>query len=186
MYKILFFSINILCLTSVNAQVLNVYVVDSVYRPEPLKYTLTDSIEGKIRTEYVNFPGVLAFEANYYNSYRSGFVKYYYPSGKIMMTQVFQRSKKNGEFTLYAEAGEVVVKGEYVDNVKNGFWAYRKYGFMGEYKKGLKHGKWTYVLPDGKKNTYKYKNGVLQKSKIELALPQIPSYILKDGVVIAL
>ncbi|HLP10326.1 MAG TPA: hypothetical protein VK177_00240 [Flavobacteriales bacterium] len=165
----------------VNAQVLNVYVNDADYKAEPIKYTQADTAEGKLRAEYVNYPGVEAFTANYYNGYRTGFVKYYYPDGKLMMTQVFQKSKKNGEYTLYNQQGEIVQKGVYVNNVKDGYWNWRKYQFMGKYKNGLKHGRWVYIV-NGAKQTYHYKKGVLVKSKT--ALPALPDFILNDGVVV--
>ena len=166
---------------AVRAQVLNVYVNDAEYRSEPIKYTQADSAEGMVRAEYVNYAGMLAFSANYYNGFRTGFVKYYYPSGKLMKTQVFQKSKRNGEYTLYDEQGTIVEKGVYVNDVKDGYWNWRKYQFMGKYKNGLKNGKWVYIA-NGVKQPYYYKNGVLVKSK--KPLPDLPLYILNDGVVI--
>jgi antitoxin component YwqK of YwqJK toxin-antitoxin module len=163
-----------------NAQVLNVYENDNQYKPEAIKYTQTDSAEGKIRAEYMDYPGKEAFSANYYNKFRTGFVRYYYPDGKLMKTQVFQKSKKNGEYTLYDQQGVIVEKGFYVDNVKDGYWNWRKYQFMGKYKDGLKSGRWVYIVK-GVKQIYHYKKGVLEKSKTPL--PDLPAYILNDGVV---
>src|SRR5688572_15709897 len=101
-------------------QTLNVYENDSIYFPEPITYTQTDSIEGMVIAKYTNHPDKIAFTANYYNKLRTGFVKYYYPNGSLMMTQVFQRGMKNGEYTLYDQAGKIVIKGVYVNNVKDG------------------------------------------------------------------
>jgi antitoxin component YwqK of YwqJK toxin-antitoxin module len=165
------------------AQTLNVYENDSIYLPEPISYTETDSVDGVVTAMYSNNPKQIAFRANYYNKRRTGFVKYYYPNGAFMMTQVFQRGLKNGEYTLYDQQGKIVIKGFYEDNIKNGFWIYKKYQFMGDYKNGLKDGKWKYIDSNGKKIYYKYKKGVLKIDKIPVPLPDIPGYILRDGVI---
>lgn len=172
-------------LLNANGQTLNVYENDSIYLPEPITYTQTDSIDGLVTAKYTNHPDQIAFSANYYNKLRTGFIKYYYRNGALMVTQVFQRGMKNGEYTLYDQAGKIVVKGVYEDNLKDGFWIYKKYQFMGEYDDGLKNGKWKFIDKNGKKRFYKYKKGVLQKAKIPVPLPEIPKYILRDGVVIA-
>ena len=53
---------------------------------------------------------------------------------------------------------------------------------MGEYDEGLKDGKWKYINAQGKKQTYKYAKGVLKKEKVVIPLPNIPNYILRDGI----
>jgi hypothetical protein len=185
MIRVLFSIGGLFLIINAYGQTLNVYESDSIYKPEPIVYTETDSIDGKVTATYSNYPEQIAFSANYYNKLRSGFVKYYYPNGKLMITQVFQRSMKNGEYTLYDRDGKIVVKGVYEDNIKDGFWIYKKYGFMGNYNNGLKDGRWKYIDKDGNKRYYKYKKGVLKKEKIPVPLPEIPNYILRDGVVIA-
>ncbi len=167
-----------------NGQTLNVYEYDSIYKPEPINFVLTDSTDGVVTANYVNYPNQVAYSANYYHGYRTGFVKYFYPNGKLMMTQVFQKSMKNGEFSLYDQAEVLLIKGVYENNVKNGFWAYRKYKFMGEFKNGLKDGTWKFTQEDGKKLHYQYKKGVLKKTKVPIPLPKIPNYLIKEGVII--
>lgn len=162
------------------AQNLQVYVKDSIYTTEPLTFNANDTINGKATYTYTNHNNALAYEVNFYNGYRSGFVKYYYPDGKLMSTCVFQKSKKYGEYTLYDQEGKIVIKGEYVKDVKDGFWIYKKYNFYGNYKNGLKHKKWKYKPSEGKKISLSYKNGILVSKMI--IWPPVPQYILKDGV----
>lgn len=163
------------------AQSVSVYVNDTTYANEPIKYTLADTVNGKAIAEYVNYPGVKVFEANYYYGFKSGFQKSYYPDGKLMCTQAYERGKRSGEFAQYNKEGKLVIKGEYSKGIKHGYWAYRNYMFMGSMNKGLKDGKWIGYDKDGKKVILRFKKGKLSHKK-NVVLPEVPRSILMEGV----
>lgn len=163
-----------------SAQTIPVYVNDTTWKDEPVNYFVVDSLKGPEICIYMSNGNDTAFVAKYYNGRKTGMVKTYYPSGKLMMTTIYAKGKKNGEETIYNEEGAIMIKGCYVDGTKDGFWIYKNYGFMGNYKNGLKSGWWRQVRPDTSKVMLWYKNGKLKKSRNEVH--GIPQSILIDGI----
>jgi antitoxin component YwqK of YwqJK toxin-antitoxin module len=167
------------------AQTVSVYVNDTTYISEPVKFISADSVNGKAQAVYVrnNAP---AFEVNYYYGKRSGFVRILHPeTGKLMHSVVYANGKLNGESIFYNDQGKIVIKGFYKDNKKDDFWIYKHYNFYGQYKNGLKNGVWKFMLPTGKTGKIRFKKGVLERSKKgRTVLPaNVPRPILMDGVV---
>lgn len=168
-----------------HSQTVSVYVNDTTFIAEPITLTSTDSTNGKITATYTNHNQAPAYVVNCFYGYRSGFVRILHPeTGQLMRTLVYAKGQFNGESIFYNAEGKMVIKGTYVNNVKEGYWVYKNYGFMGEYKKGLKHGHWKYTLPDGSHGKMKFKKGVLEHGKkAPTVIPKyIPQSILMDGV----
>ncbi|NTW31826.1 MAG: toxin-antitoxin system YwqK family antitoxin [Bacteroidetes bacterium] len=80
--------------------------------------------------------------------------KWYYDNGTIMRTENYSGGLLNGTTTEYSDSGTVIVKGEYVDGLEEGFWFY-KFGDIrmeGSYKEGRREGIWTYYFDNGNVN----------------------------------
>jgi antitoxin component YwqK of YwqJK toxin-antitoxin module len=155
-----------------------VYINDSVKQAYKLTYILTDTSQGFVEAEYADFPGKKAFRANYYNSWRTGVYTSWYPDGKKMETIIYQKGKRNGEYTLYDLQGTIEVKGVYVNDIKDGFWIYKRYNFYGKYNKGVKTGTWKWKTLNGKRK-FEYKNGKLVKKPQGITIT-IPTFILRN------
>ncbi|MFI5203866.1 MAG: toxin-antitoxin system YwqK family antitoxin [Flavobacteriales bacterium] len=136
---------------------------------------MTDTVQGFVEAEYADFPGKKAYRVNYYNSWRTGVYTSWYPDGKKMETIIFQKGKRNGEYTLFDSTGAIVIKGVYFNNVKDGFWIFKRYNFYGKYKNGRKNGTWKWKTEAGKLK-FEYKNGKLERSPSVIIT--IPRFIL--------
>lgn len=75
-----------------------------------------------------------------YGAYRA-----YYPNGGLIEFGVYADGMRHGEWTVYGEQEEVLIKGKYKNGVKDGYWAYRAEGWYGRYKNGHKKGRWKRI-----------------------------------------
>jgi len=101
---------------------------------------------------------------------------WYYPNGNVLMKENYQNDKLENGYEEYTEDGQLITKGEYLDNDKEGPWFYQilNYKEYGVYHNGLPDSVWKayYVKenklrfegaflngePDGR-HTYYYQNG---------------------------
>lgn len=157
---------------------IKIRINDSTFFEHQVIITKNDTINGKKIAVYASDTSVIAYQKSYYEGYQTGFYKIYFPSGKLMETSVYMKDKKNGEYTAYEIDGSILVKGKYVNDVKTGFWAYKKYKIYGKFKDGLKHGKWKWVQSEGVFYVYKFDRGKLLSVSIKTA-PEFPEYLLK-------
>lgn len=88
---------------------------------------------------------------------------------------IYQKGKRNGEYTLYKFDGTVLIKGVYEDDVKNGFWIHKGYRIQGKYKNGLKQGKWKWYYAEDKYYQYVFEQGKIIKS-----INAAPALLFKD------
>ncbi|MFZ5552057.1 MAG: hypothetical protein ACOZCO_02995 [Bacteroidota bacterium] len=154
---------------------LKVEINDSTVFWHKIKIVKKDTSYGEVKAVYLSDTTRTAFVKHYYNGFQSGVYKSFYPNGKVMEKTVYQKGKKNGEFSLYSFDGTLLVKGEYENDIKNGFWIHRKLKIMGKYKNGLKHGKWKWYYTEDKYYKYYFEEGKLVKA----AQPP-PHFLLTD------
>ncbi|CAL7891647.1 hypothetical protein [Fusobacterium necrophorum] len=61
----------------------------------------------------------------------------YYLNGKIKEKyHLNERGKREGEYILFTENGELETKGNYKDGIKDGKWEYKKEGYDSFWKEG--------------------------------------------------
>ena len=128
-----------------------------VYKP-----TNTSTYFTKKTGVFADDTSKIAIEKTFNKNGQNGVYKVYYPSGRLKVFTVFANNKINGEWTWYDEKGIILVKGNYVDGVKHGYWAYKKFKIYGRYKKGLKHKRWIRKDINEKKYISHYQNGILK------------------------
>jgi antitoxin component YwqK of YwqJK toxin-antitoxin module len=163
--------------TGFSQEKIKIRINDSTFFEHDVIVTKNDTINGKKIAVYANDTTVIAYQKSYYEGYQTGFHKIYFPNGKLMETSVYMKDKKNGDYTLYEIDGSIIVKGRYTQDIKDGFWAYRKHKIFGKYKDGLKHGKWKWYQPDGSFYVYKFDKGKLLSVSVKNA-PEFPEYLL--------
>jgi antitoxin component YwqK of YwqJK toxin-antitoxin module len=173
--------ISIITVSSVSAQEkLKIRINDSTWFEHEIILKKQDTINGKTIAVYASDTSVIAYEKSYYEGYQTGFYKIYFPSGKLMESSVYMKDKKNGDYTLYDIDGTISVKGEFVNDSKDGYWAFRKHKLYGKYKNGKKHGKWKWYAEEGIYYVYKFSNGNLLSVSPPGKAPQFPEYITND------
>ncbi|MDX2171670.1 MAG: toxin-antitoxin system YwqK family antitoxin [Bacteroidota bacterium] len=83
----------------------------------------------------------------------SGTANYYYASGKLMESGVFENGEKNNQWTLYSEKGSILAIAYYNKGKKTGTWlVYDENGkkrYEMSYTNGDKTGVWTNWGDDG-------------------------------------
>lgn len=154
---------------------MRVVVNDTTVFWHKIKLVKNDTLNGEVRAVYVSDTTRTAFVKNYYNGWATGVYKSFYPNGKTMEKIIYQKGKKNGEYTLYKFDGTVLIKGVYENDIKNGFWIHKGYRIQGRYKNGLKQGKWKWYYAEDKYYLYVFDNGKIVKS---ISAP--PVFLLKD------
>ena len=95
----------------------------------------------------------------------SGNFTLFYRNGNKKIKTVYANNQLNGEWTYYNPDGLILVKGNYVFGIKEGFWAYKTLKIYGEYKNGVKEGNWHRVDANNKKVKSTYKKGMLIRGK---------------------
>lgn len=110
--------------------------------------------------------------------------EWYYENGNLKRTENYKLGKENGGIVEYDELGKIILKGLYINGLKEGDWFYN-YGFhteQGIFKSDLRSGNWIYYYKnghiyfegeyiDGLENgihSYYYKNGQLKQKCIYL------------------
>lgn len=107
---------------------------------------------------------------------------WYYPNGKVWREEYYELGKEEGSFTEYNDSGKVILKGQYLDGERTGFWVYQvgdiieegKYTegqqdsiwksyysngricYKGNYVQGVPDGKFYWYYPNGKIKTEGY------------------------------
>lgn len=165
-------------ITSFAQEKIKIRINDSTFFEHNVIITKNDTVNGKKIAVYASDTSIIAYQKSYYEGYQTGFYKIYFPSGKLMETSVYMKDKKNGEYTLYEIDGTIIVKGKYTNDIKDGFWAYKKYKIFGKYKDGLKHGKWKWMQGNGNFYVYKFDKGNLLSVSVKSA-PEFPDYLCK-------
>ena len=78
---------------------------------------------------------------------------WYYENGKILRKENYTNGLLSGSSEEYNEKGELITKGEYVDDFKEGFWTYtlENYTESGNYRLGLPDSLWkAYYIKEKK------------------------------------
>ncbi len=141
---------------------------DNTYVWYPVKISADKSQGGQVTAVYAHDTTVTAYVKNYYMGYQSGITRTFYPTGEKMELIVYQKGKKNGDYTYYGKDGQVKTKGEYRDDRKDGYWAYRSQNLYGSYRKGLKAKRWKWYYSGGRSYfSFRYnRKGELVKSNV--------------------
>lgn len=104
---------------------------------------------------------------------------WYYDDGKLLREENYYNGMKDGLMTEYDKSGNVIVQGEYINDLEEGKWVF-KVGDMhveGEYSEGLRNGYWKEFYNDGQlafegkfiddnpdgKHKYYYSNGTVRE-----------------------
>ena len=88
--------------------------------------------------------------------------KWYYESRALHRDEYYRKGREEGEAVEYAEDGEIITKGEFIDGFKEGKWFYKvgDHTEEGSYIAGSKDGVWVHLFDNGKKNFIgEYVNG---------------------------
>lgn len=105
----------------------------------------------------------VAVEMRYQRGKPCGVYKAYYPDGKPLIFAVYGWGFLHGDWSEFDEFGRIAIKGQYLNGLRDGIWAFRSQGIVGRYKEGKKQGKWKY-----------YRNGRIhriEKYRDDLLLP---------------
>jgi antitoxin component YwqK of YwqJK toxin-antitoxin module len=124
------------------------YYADGQLRSEGL-YSLGNRVG---RWRFYHPDGSLEQEGNYNNQGNpEGPWKWYYANGNVHREESFRNGLSDGPYTEFNESGTVLVQGEYVDGLEEGFWKY-EYGDTrqeGSYSAGKRNGLWQYFYDNG-------------------------------------
>lgn len=178
----LFFLFSLFSANFFSQVVEEVIQLDTIFQPiqviyQPVSFS---SYYTKKIAVFANDTSQIAIEKTFNNFGQNGVYKVYYPSGRLKVLTVFANNKINGEWTWYDEKGIILVKGEYVNGVKDGYWAYKQLKIYGRYKKGLKHKRWIRVDVNQKKYFSHYRNGVLKHGE-GFVNDKLPLGVVKDS-----
>ncbi len=178
----LFFLFSLFSANFFSQVVEEVIQLDTIFQPIPVIYqpVAFSSYYTKKIAVFANDTSQIAIEKTFNNFGQNGVYKVYYPSGRLKVLTVFANNKINGEWTWYDEKGIILVKGEYVNGVKEGYWAYKQLKIYGRYKKGLKHKRWIRVDVNQKKYFSHYRNGILKHGE-GFVNDKLPLGIVKDS-----
>ncbi|MBW6491448.1 MAG: toxin-antitoxin system YwqK family antitoxin [Lentimicrobium sp.] len=96
--------------------------------------------------------GALEQEGNYNNQGNTnGLWKWYYSNGLVLREENFLNGNSEGIFTEFDENGDIIIQGEYVEGLEEGFWKYQHgdHREEGTYRGGMRNGEWKYYYDDG-------------------------------------
>lgn len=120
--------------------------------------------------------GALRAEGTYTNNLRTGLWKFYHPNGQLEQIGKYDakgratgnwkwyydngslRRDENlfedihqGDYVEYARDSSILLQGNYVDDIKEGFWVEADNGYReeGSYLEGVRDGEWHYYYPNG-------------------------------------
>lgn len=104
------------------------------------------------RWRFYHQTGAIEQEGNYNNQGKpEGAWKWYHENGNIFREENYRSGQLDGLFTEYAEDGKVIVQGEYIEGLEEGYWKY-EYGDIreeGTYRAGRRNGEWTTYYDNG-------------------------------------
>ncbi len=96
--------------------------------------------------------GSVEQDGNYNNQGNpEGAWKWYFENGNVERDEAYRNGLTDGPYTEYDENGKVVVQGEYVDGLEEGFWKFQ-YGDTreeGTFKGGKRNGEWKTYYDNG-------------------------------------
>jgi hypothetical protein len=96
-----------------NIEQQNAEVVDSAGDPMKLPYIYVKDLNAKSYTEYYSDSTTVHFEVELKNGFKDGSFTEYFETGKEKMSGKFRRDKRDGNWRLYNEEGDVVMKRKY-------------------------------------------------------------------------
>ena len=132
-------------------------VVAYAVKYPPLKTDESFTHEGR----YVMDTSRVAVRIGYKRGKPCGVYRAWYPDGAPMIFAVYGWGYLHGDWTEYAQNGQITVKGIYKEGKRDGKWAFRAQGILGRYKDGKKHGKWRYFDNGDLVRTEHYRHGEL-------------------------
>ena len=88
---------------------------------------------------------------NINNGIFEGEWRWFFPSGNVFREEMYIRGRRHGLCVQYSDSASVVVKGEYIENERDGFWIEHVGDIReeGNYSTGLKEGVWKSFHKDG-------------------------------------
>jgi antitoxin component YwqK of YwqJK toxin-antitoxin module len=130
-----------------------------------------DSLNGKVHAVFAADTSVTAYMGSFVNGKQNGVFLYYYPSGSYHQTCIYGYGNLHGDYTVYNEEGKIVLKGQYKNGLKHGYWRDLDKNLIGRYYKGKRHLKWKITNPKGRgvKESWVYFRGVLRKGDAKTA-----------------
>lgn len=159
-------------------ETVRIRINDSTFFDHEVIIVKNDTVNGKKIAVYASDTTVTAYEKGYYEGYQTGVYKVYFPTGKLMESYVYQKGKKNGDYSLYSIDGTLLVKGEFTNDLRDGYWAYRQEKLYGRFKDGKKNGKWKWYQTDSLYYVYKFDKDVLLSVTPMKNSPDFPEYII--------
>lgn len=78
--------------------------------------------------------------------------KWFYENGNLLRKEFYREGLADGLMTEYDEFGNMLVEGEYIEGLENGFWYY-DYGDVkleGDYLDGMRNGLWKHYYSNGR------------------------------------
>ncbi len=127
-----------------------------------LVYRSNDSLKNNVlKAYYALDTSVQAIEKKYYNGKQSGITTVFYPSGKRMLSIVYQYGLKHGDWTYYNQEGEILIKASYRNGFKHGYYVDFIKNYRGRYWKGKKHRRWEYNVGSAAYRKLYYNRGLL-------------------------
>lgn len=88
---------------------------------------------------------------SYKNGKKDGMWQWFYPNRQLLMEENWDDGIKEGTFVEYDEYGNILTKGNYVENSEEGEWIYKNRGVVeiGSYFDGMKTGLWKTWFENG-------------------------------------
>ena len=76
---------------------------------------------------------------------------WFYNGGQVLREENYRQGKLDGLMTEYDQDGNVIAQGEYLDDLREGFWRIKTAGFTeeGNYSEGMRNGVWKHYFADG-------------------------------------
>lgn len=150
---------------------LRIWQPDTVYFYE-ITWMPADA-DGRVVAYFGGDTSMLAVEHWTRDSVANGKYFTYFPSGQLADFSVYTLGERQGERTIYNEEGEIIVKGQYDEGLKHGFWAYRYCSCVGKFKKDQFKGSWKCGGNYGKL-VWTYSDGELVKGPADTENPVDP------------
>ena len=134
---------------------------DTIYRFAIVYEPIREKEQFKRTGRYAYDTARVAVQLDYKMGKPSGVYRAFYPDGKPLIFAVYGWGSLHGDWTEYDEFGEVSVKGQYRDGLRDGVWAFRALNIVGHYKEGKRNGKWKYYQDGRLVKTERYRDDVL-------------------------
>ena len=139
---------------------------DSEVVPYAVRYTpISQEAQSKRIGRFAFDTTRVAVEMDYKRGTPSGIYRAFYPDGRPLIFAVYGWGTLHGDWTEYAQTGEVTLKGQYRQGERRGTWAFREEGIKGHYKHGVKHGLWKYYEKGRVVRSEKYRRGRMVRTR---------------------